>query len=100
MAKKKAAPRKAPSNPVLSHLQTNLKELQVDAQAVLSRVRKEAVRLSHEQKRALDRVVGDAKQLRADLEKLVKQTTTDLEARAKRFLSSLEKDAKHMWRSK
>ncbi len=93
MAKKKAARAKAKPSPVLSHLQANLKTLQRDAEAVLGKARKETARLGQDQKRALQRVVAEAKQLRGDFEKAVKQTSKDLESRSKRFLSSLQNKA-------
>jgi polyhydroxyalkanoate synthesis regulator phasin len=92
MAKKKTARAKAQSSSVLSRIQGSVKKMQRDAQALLGRARKEAVRLSHEQKRAVDRVIGEAKRLRSDFEKSVKRTSKDLESRSKRLLSTLEKD--------
>ncbi len=93
MAKKKAARGKAKPSPVLSHLQANLKTLQRDAEAVLGKARRETARLGQDQKRALRRVVTEAKQLRGDLEKAVKQTSKDLQSRSKEFLSTLQKEA-------
>jgi polyhydroxyalkanoate synthesis regulator phasin len=93
MAKKKAVRRKVQKKtPVLSRIQGGVKKMQRDAEALLGRARKEAVRLSHEQKRTLDRVVGQARRLRADFEKSVKRTSKDLESRSKRLLATLEKD--------
>ncbi len=93
MAKKKAVRGKAKPSPILSNLQGHIKRLRRDAEAVLSKTRKETVRLGQDQKRALQRVVTEAKQLRGDFEKVVKQTSKDLESRSKRFLSTLQKEA-------
>jgi len=93
MAKKKAVRGKAKPSPVLSNLQGQIKRLQRDAEAVPSKTRKETVRLGQDQKRALQRVVTEAKRLRGDFEKAVKQTSKDLESRSKQFLSSLQKEA-------
>jgi len=93
MAKKKAVRGKAKPSPILSHLQGHIKRLQRDAEAVLSKTRKETVHLGQDQKRALQRVVTEAKRLRGDFEKVVKQTSKDLESRSKRFLSTLQKEA-------
>jgi len=90
--KKKVAPKKVPSSSVLSRIQGGVKKMQRDGEALLGRARREAVRLSSEQKRMLDRVVKEAKQLRSDFEKAVKRTSKDLESRSKRMLSTLEKD--------
>jgi BMFP domain-containing protein YqiC len=92
MPKKKPARRKSATGPLLARLQGGLKKMQRDAEGLLSRARKEAVRLSREQKQAVDRVISQAKRLRTDFEKSVKQTSKDLESRSKRLLSALEKD--------
>lgn len=93
MAKKKVTRSKVQSTPVLSRIQSNVKQMQRDAEAVLSRARKEAVRLSHDQKRALDGVIKQALRLRSDFEKLVKRTSKDLESRPKQLLALIEKEA-------
>ena len=93
MAKKKTARGKAKPSPILSNLQGHIKRLQRDAEAVLSKTRKETARLGQDQKRALQRVVTEVKRLRGDFEKAVKQTSKDLESRSKRFMSSLQKEA-------
>jgi len=97
MAKKKAARKsarkKGGSAPVLARIQGTVKQVRREAEAVLGRARKEAVRLSRDQQRALDGVVKRAQRLRVDFEKLVKQTSKDLEARPKEFLAMLEKQA-------
>jgi hypothetical protein len=93
MAKKKPARGKVKPHPLLSQLQGNLKKLQRDAAAVLSKTRKETARLGQDQKRALQRVVTEAKRLRGNFEKGVKQTSKDLESRSKQFLSRLQKEA-------
>ena len=93
MAKKKAVRGKVRSAPVLSRLQGGVKQVRRDAEAVLSRARREAVRLSRDQKRALDGVVKQAQRLRSDFEKLVKRTSKDLESRPKQLLAMLEKEA-------
>jgi polyhydroxyalkanoate synthesis regulator phasin len=90
--KKKVVRRKAQKTPVLSRIQGGVKKMQRDAEALLGRARKEAVRLTREQKRVLDRVVGEARRLRGDLEKSVKRTSKNLESRSKRLLTTLEKD--------
>jgi len=84
--KKKAAKK------VLSSIQSGIKKLQRDGEALIGRARKEVARLSNEQKRTLDRVIKEAKKLRSDVEKSVEQTSKTLESRAKRVLSTLEKD--------
>jgi len=94
MAKKKTAPRKAKAAPVLSRLEGNLKKLQRDAEAMFNRTRKQAVQLlSRDQKRALDRVVGEVRRLRTDFDKRVQRASKDVEARAKDFFATLEKQA-------
>src|SRR5271169_6279652 len=91
-AKKKAGPKKTESSSVLSRIQGGIKTMQRNAETLLGRARKEAARLSNEQKRTLDRVVKEAKRLRSDFEQSVKRTSKDLESRSKRLLSTLEKD--------
>lgn len=93
MAKKKAVRGKAKPSPILSNLQGHIKRLNRDAEAVLSKTRKETVRLGQDQKRALQRVVTEAKRLRGDFKKVVEQTSKDLGSRSKRFLSTLQKEA-------
>ena len=93
MAKKKAVRGKAKPSPIRSHLQGNLKKFQRDAEAVLSKARKQTARLGQDQQRALQQVVTEAKRLHGDFEKVVKQTSKDLESRSKRFLSTLQKEA-------
>ncbi len=92
MAKKKTV-RRASKPPILAHLQSNLKQLQRDAESVLRQARKETARLGQDQKRALQRVVNEARGLRRDFEGVVKQTSKDLEARSKQFLATLQKEA-------
>ena len=92
MAKKKPVRRKPQSGPLLSRLQGGLKKMQRDAEGLLGRARKEAVRVSREQKRAVDRIVREAKQLRSDFEKSVQRTSKDLETRSKRLLAALQRD--------
>lgn len=92
MAKKAARP-KVQSSPVVSHIQSGIKKMQRDAEALLKRARTEAVRLSRDQKRAVDRVVTEAQRLRSDLQKAAKQTSKDLESRSRQLLSTLEKTA-------
>lgn len=91
-AKKKVVPKKVQSSSVLSRIQGGIKKMQRNAETLLGRARKEAARLSNEQKRTLDRVIKEAKRLRSDFEKSVKRTSKDLELRSKRLLSTLEKD--------
>ncbi len=94
-AKKNAAPKKAKkkqASSVMSRIQGGIKTMQRNAETLLGRARKEAARLSNEQKRTLDRVIKEAKKLRSDFEKSVKRTSKELEARSKRLLSTLEKD--------
>lgn len=93
MAKKKAVRSNGRSAPMLSRIQSGVKQMQRDAEGVLSRARKEAVRLTRDQKRALDGVVKQAQRLRSDFEKLVKRTSKDLESRPKQLLAMLEKEA-------
>jgi len=92
-AKKTAARKKAGSKPVLARIQSSVDQVRREAEAVIGRARKEAVRLSRDQKRALDGVVKRAQRLRVDFEKLVKRTSKDLESRPKEFLALLEKQA-------
>ncbi len=97
MAKKAATRRQrsAPKRPVLSRFQGNLKRLQRDVEAVLSRTRKQAGQLvSRDQKQALNRLVSQAQRLRADFEKRVKQASRTLESRTDRFATTLEKEAR------
>lgn len=91
-AKKKAVSKKVQPSSVLSRIQGGIKTMQRNAETLLGRARKEAARLSNEQKRTLDRVIKEAKRLRSDFEKSVKRTSKDLEVRSKHLLSTLEKE--------
>lgn len=93
MAKKKAARSKPQASPVMSRVQSGITKMQRDAEALLSRARKEAVRMSHEQKRTLNRVVTEAQRFRNELENSAKRTAKNLESGSKRFLTTLEKNA-------
>jgi hypothetical protein len=92
MAKKQAAGSKLRSTPVLARIQGGVRQMQHDAEAALSRARKEALRLSRDQQRALDSVVKQTQRLRSDFEKLVRRASKDLESRPKQFLAMLEKE--------
>lgn len=89
MTKKKAFRSEVRLAPVLSRIQSGVKQMQPDAEAVLSRARKEAVRPPRDQQRTLDGVVKQAQRLRSAFEKLVKRTSQDLESRSKRLLAML-----------
>jgi F0F1-type ATP synthase membrane subunit b/b' len=95
MAKKKVARPKAQSKPMLSQIQSGIKKMRRDAETFLSQARKEAARLSRDQKRSVDRVLSEARRLRSDLQKVVKQTSKELESRSRRMLSTLEKEAEN-----
>ena len=94
MAKKKPTSRKGQPTQVLSRLQTNMKQLQRDAETLLSRTRRQAAQLvSRDQKRALERLIKQAQKLRGDLEKRAQQVTKDVESRAEQLVSTIEKQA-------
>jgi len=79
---------------VLARLQANMKDLQREAEAALSRTRKQASQLiSKDQKRALDRLLAQAQSLRSDLEKRARRASRDVESQADRLVSTLEKEA-------
>jgi F0F1-type ATP synthase membrane subunit b/b' len=100
MAKKAAARRKPQTSTVLSRLQGNLKNLQRDTEALLSRARTQARQIiSHDQKRALDRLVGQARRIRSDAEKRVRRATRQVEPRIERLFSALEKQAQQRFES-
>lgn len=91
MAKGKARARKQPSSDPLARLRENMRQLQRDAERVLSRTRKQATGLiSRDQKRALDRLMGEARRLRTDFEKRAQRAQKEVETRAERLLSGVE----------
>jgi hypothetical protein len=90
MAKKQAAGGRLRSTPVLARIQGGVRQMQHDAESALSRARKEALRLSRDQQRALQGVVKQTQRLRADFEKLVRRASKDLESRPKQILALLE----------
>ena len=92
MAKKRTVRRKPQAKPMLSRVQAGVKKMQRNAKALVGRARKEAARLSHEQKRGFDRVATEVQRLRSDFDKLVRQTSKDIESRSRHLLTSLEKD--------
>jgi F0F1-type ATP synthase membrane subunit b/b' len=91
MAKTKA--RKGETGQLLSRLQSNMKQLQRDAERLMQRTRKQAAQLiSRDQRRALDRILTQAKKLRGDLEKRAERASKDVESRAERLLTTIEKE--------
>jgi inorganic triphosphatase YgiF len=94
MAKKKPARSKMQTSQVLARLQSNMKNLQRDAEALLSRTRKKAEQLiSRDQKRAVERLLDQAKRLRVDFEKRARQASKQVESRAQRLVTTAEKEA-------
>jgi len=94
MAKKKMARRKPETRTVLARLQGNLKTLQRDTEALLRRARKQATQIiPRDQQRSLERLVSQARRIRTDVEKRVRQTAKRVEPRIERFFAALEKQA-------
>lgn len=92
MAKtKRPTPRKkAPADP-LARLRSNMRQLQHDAEQLLSRTRKQASNLiSRDQRRALDRLVGQARRLRSDFEKRAQRAQKEVETRTEKLLGTIE----------
>jgi len=83
-----------PTSEVLARLQSNMKTLQNDAEALLKRTRTQAAEIiSKDQQKALDRLLRQAQSLRDDLEQRARRATHDVEAQAERLLGTIEKEA-------
>lgn len=94
MVKKAGTAPQLQTSEVLARLQANMKDLQRDAETVLTRTRKQAAQLiSKDQKRAIDRLLSQARSLRSDLEKRARRASRDVEAQAHRLATSVEKEA-------
>ena len=94
MAAKKTA-KKGQTTKVLGRLQSNMKRLQRDAEAMLGRTRKQATQLiGRDQRRALDRLLKQARQLRSDMEKRAERAARAIESRGERWRRGLEKEAR------
>src|SRR5512139_2372239 len=92
MATKKR-PRTASSVQPLGRLQAAMRGLQPDADKLLKQTRKRTRTLiRRDGEEALDRVLGQARRLRKDLEKRAQRASKDLETRAEKFRSALEKE--------
>ncbi len=91
MAKaKRSAPKRSAPEP-LARLRANMRQLQRDAEQLLSRTRKQASGLiSRDQKRALDRLVTEAKRLGGDLEKRAQRAQKEVETRAEKLFAGVE----------
>ena len=94
MPQNKTGSTKTRSSHVFSRLQDNMRKLQRDAEALMSRTRKQATHLiTRDQRRVLDRLFHQAQRLRTDLEKRAQRASRTVEVRTERFLSTLEKEA-------
>ncbi len=92
--KKAGMAQQSQTSEVLARLQANMKDLQRDADIVLTRTRKQATRLiSKDQKRAMDRLLTQAQTLRSGLEKRARRASRDVEAQAHRLVATIEKEA-------
>ena len=92
MAKKKRT-KAASSIQPLGRLQAAMSNLQRDADKLLKQTRRQARTLiRRDGEEAFDRLVGQAKRLRKDLEKRAQRASRDLETRADKFRSALEKE--------
>jgi len=91
MAKATIRAKKPATADPLARLRDNMRQLQRDAERVLSRTRKQAAGLiSRDQKRALDRLVDQARRLRSDFEKRAQRAQKEIESRAERMLVGVE----------
>ncbi len=91
MAKKAKRPAPKKATEPLARLRQNMRELQRDAERVLTRTRKQASNLiSRDQQQALDRLVREGRRLRKDIEKRAQKAQKDVEARAQKLLSGVE----------
>ncbi len=95
MATKKAARTAASSAQILESLQQNLRRLQEDADATLSRTRRRrAPRVGAEGQRTVERLVGEAHRVRLDLQARAVRTSKSLEVRAERLVGAVEREAR------
>jgi len=87
----RSTPKKKAATDPLARLRGNMRQLQRDAEQLLSRTRKQASSLiSRDQRRALDRLIDQARRLRSDLEKRAQRTQKEVEARAEKLLGGIE----------
>ncbi len=92
MATKKRAGSKASTQP-LDRLRVSMRGLQSDAEKLLRRTRQQAGTLiQRDQRKALNRLFGQAVKLRKDLERRAQVAGKQIETRTETFFSAIEKD--------
>lgn len=92
MARKQTAKAPAAAKP-LDRLQASMKNLQRDAEQLLKKTGARASSvITRDQKKAMDRVIGQITRLREDLEARARRVGRELEGRTEKFLKSLERE--------
>jgi F0F1-type ATP synthase membrane subunit b/b' len=85
----------ASSTQPLARLRDSMRTLQRDAQKLLQQTRKQASAvITRDQRKALDRLLGQARRLRTDLEKRAQRAGKEIETRTERFLAGIEREAR------